>query len=600
MLTQLTEQDAAFLYLETQETPAHIGGLSLVELPDGHRGSFFEDYKATIASRLPLIPFMHRKLASIPLDLDRAFWVEDEHVDLDYHIRHLTVPSPGTMKELEALVALLHAHPLDRSRPLWEFYVIDGLSSGQQAIYTKMHHAAMDGADRPARARRQQAPGSWSDLRAIGAARPVDASSPEPSQIAGFIYTSGTTGKPKGALLSHDNILSNIKAVHGLVKLSPEDRYLSFLPWAHSYGQTVELHMLLSWGASLAINDELPRLVENLTEVKPTVLVAVPRIFNRIYEAMTRELAGHPGILQRIAQRLRSEPSRAAGEMVTLDADDRGIVQAIRDRFFGGRLRYAFTGSAAISKDVIALIDALGISVYEGYGLTETSPIVTTNWPGARKFGSVGQVIPGVRVRIDRSVTSDSRHGEIVVYGPNVMRGYHNRPEENAAALRSDGGLRTGDLGYFDDDGYLFISGRIKEQYKLENGKYVMPSPLEERLKLSPFIANIMIYGDGKPCNVALVVPNAQALQVWAQKQNVILAADPIRDDRVRALLNAEIERLCDDFKEFEKPRGVALLAEDFTIANGLLTPTLKLKRAEAVARYRKVIDELYASLRAA
>ncbi|MGH9887595.1 MAG: wax ester/triacylglycerol synthase family O-acyltransferase, partial [bacterium] len=146
MLTQLTEQDAAFLYLETQETPAHVGGLSLVELPDGHRGSFFEDYKATIASRLPLIPFMHRKLASIPLDLDRPFWVEDEHVDLDYHIRHLTAPSPGGQKELEALVALLHAHPLDRNRPLWEFYVIDGLSSGQQAIYTKMHHAAMDGA----------------------------------------------------------------------------------------------------------------------------------------------------------------------------------------------------------------------------------------------------------------------------------------------------------------------------------------------------------------------------------------------------------------------------------------------------------------------
>lgn len=146
MLTQLTEQDAIYLYLETLETPAHVGGLSLVDLPDGYRGNFFEDYKATIANRLPLIPFLHRTIARIPLDLDWPFWVEAEHVDLDYHIRHLTVPSPGTMKELEALVALLHAHPLDRRRPLWEFYVIDGLASGQQAIYTKMHHAAMDGA----------------------------------------------------------------------------------------------------------------------------------------------------------------------------------------------------------------------------------------------------------------------------------------------------------------------------------------------------------------------------------------------------------------------------------------------------------------------
>src|ERR1044071_2309050 len=377
-------------------------------------------------------------------------------------------------------------------------------------------------------ARPEGAPGSWSDLRAIGAMRPVEALSPDPDQIAGFIYTSGTTGKPKGALLSHRNITSNVEAVHEIMELSPEDRYLSFLPWAHSYGQTVELHMLLSWGASLAINDELPKLVDNLAEVKPTVLVAVPRIFNRIYDAITRQLAGRPGILQRIAQALRGENARAAGEMVALPADDLVVMQAIRDRFFGGRLRYAFTGSAAISKDVIEFIDALGISVYEGYGLTETSPIVTTNWPGARKFGSVGKVLPGVRVVIDNSVTSDPRHGEIVVYGPNIMRGYHNRPAENATALRSDGGLRTGDLGYLDDDGYLYISGRIKEQYKLENGKYVMPSPLEETLKLSPFIANVMIYGDARPFNVALVVPNAQALQVWAQKQNIVLADDLI------------------------------------------------------------------------
>jgi long-chain acyl-CoA synthetase len=462
-----------------------------------------------------------------------------------------------------------------------------------RARLPELHHVI--GVSRP-----DGAPGSWNDLRAIGAAHPVAAVSPDPEQIAGFIYTSGTTGKPKGALLTHHNIMSNIKASHEIWKLSPDERYLSFLPWAHSYGQTVELHMLMSWGASLAFNDELPKLVENLGEVKPTVLVAVPRIFNRIYDAMTRELSGRPGLLERIAQALRPERPRAEGELVALPADDLAVVLAIRDKFFGGRLRYAFTGSAAISKDIIEFIDALGISVYEGYGLTETSPVVTTNWPGARKFGSVGKVLPGVRVEIDKSVTSDPRHGEIVVYGPNVMRGYHNRPEENAAALRSDGGLRTGDLGYFDDDGYLYISGRIKEQYKLENGKYVMPSPLEEALKLSPFIANVMIYGDGRPFNIALVVPNAQALQLWAQKQSIVLAADPIQDDRVYALVTAEIERLSGHFKGFEKPRGVTLIGEDFTIANGLLTPTLKLKRREAVARYRKVIDVMYANMLAA
>lgn len=452
-------------------------------------------------------------------------------------------------------------------------------------------------------ARPDGAPGSWNDLLKIGAEHPVAARSLDPQQIAGFIYTSGTTGKPKGALLSHGNILSNIDAVHeiwGDRVITAEDRYLSFLPWAHSYGQTVELHMLLSWGASLAINDELPRLVANLSEVRPTVLVAVPRIFNRIYDAMTRELSARPGILQRITEALQSDKPRAAGEVIDLPGEDRAIVQAVRDRFFGGRLRFAFTGSAAISKHVIEFIHALGIEIYEGYGLTETSPVVTTNWPGVRKFGSVGKVLPGVRVEIDRSVTSDPRHGEIVVYGPNVMRGYHNRASENAAALRPDGGLRTGDLGYFDEDGYLYISGRIKEQYKLENGKYVIPSPLEETLKLSPFIANVMIYGDGRPFNVALVVPDAQALQMWAQKTNVTLAADPTTDDRVRALINAEITRLSADFKEFEKPRAFALVGEDFTIANGLLTPTLKLKRAEVVERYGKLITDLYAGVRAA
>ncbi|HEY6176636.1 MAG TPA: long-chain fatty acid--CoA ligase [Kofleriaceae bacterium] len=454
-------------------------------------------------------------------------------------------------------------------------------------------------------ARGDDAPGSWRGLLAAGAARPVAAISPDPQSVAAFIYTSGTTGKPKGALLSHRNIASNIQAVHQLYELTPDERYLSFLPWAHSYGQTVELHSLFSWGASMAINDALPNLLTNLAEVKPTLLVAVPRIFNRIYNAITREIAAQPGLAKKIIEHgLQQAVKRTRGEPLTpfdkleLALDDKLIFQKIRERF-GGRLRYAFTGSASISRDVIEFIDALGIEVYEGYGLTETSPVVTTNSPGHRKFGSVGRVIPGVRVEIDTSVTEDHKDGEIIVYGPNVMLGYHDRPDENARTLRPDGGLRTGDLGHFDADGYLYITGRIKEQYKLENGKYVMPSPLEESLKLSPFIANVMIYGDGRPCNVALVVPDAQAVQAWAEKQRMTLPDNPAGDDRVHALIASEIERLSGDFKGFEKPRAIALVAEDFTIANGLLTPTLKLKRREVLARHGATIDGLYAKLAA-
>ena len=444
-------------------------------------------------------------------------------------------------------------------------------------------------------------PDSWSGLVAAGVARPVPARSPDPQSVAGFIYTSGTTGKPKGALLSHANISSNIEAVHQVIEISPDDRFLSFLPWAHSYGQTVELHMLLSWGASLAINDELPKLLDNMAEVKPTVLVAVPRIFNRIYDMVTREIAGQPALLQKLINGgVDAAIRRSRGEPIgTIDAlklafDEKVVFQKILDKF-GGRLRYAFSGSATLSRKVAEFIDALGIAVYEGYGLTETSPIVTSNNTSGRRFGTVGRALPGVRVVIDTSVTGDEREGEIIVYGPNVMIGYHNRPAENEAALMPDRGLRTGDLGYLDEDGYLIISGRIKEQYKLENGKYVMPSVLEETLKLSPFIGNVMIHGDGRPCNVALVVPSVLALQAWAQKTGVTLAEDPTKDERVRALIRSEIERLSVDFKGFEKPRDIALIHEDFTIDNGLLTPTLKLKRREVVARHARVIEELYA-----
>jgi long-chain acyl-CoA synthetase len=442
---------------------------------------------------------------------------------------------------------------------------------------------------------------SWRSLLAAGSSQPVAAISPDPQSVAGFIYTSGTTGKPKGALLSHRNITSNIEAVHQLYQLTPHDRSLSFLPWAHSYGQTVELHSLLSWGASMAINDELPKLLANLAEIKPTLLVAVPRIFNRIYNTVTREIAGKPELTRKIIQHgLAQAVKRTRGEPLTpfdrleLALDDTLIFQKIRDKL-GGRLRYAFTGSAPIAREVIEFIDALGIEVYEGYGLTETSPVVATNSPGLRKFGSVGRVLPGVQVKIDTSVTEDHKDGEIIVYGPNVMLGYHNRPEENEQTLMPDGGLRTGDLGHFDADGYLYIAGRIKEQYKLENGKYVMPSVLEEALKLSPFIVNVMIYGDGRPHNVALVVPDLQAVQAWAKTQGITLPDDAVADGPVRALIVSEVDRLSGDFRGFEKPRAVALVAEDFTIANGLLTPTLKLKRREVLARHRATIEALYA-----
>ncbi len=440
---------------------------------------------------------------------------------------------------------------------------------------------------------------SYRSLLTRGESKPVAVMQPEPTETAGLIYTSGTTGKPKGVILSHGNIASNINAVHEIFAHGSDDRSLAFLPWAHSFGQTCELHSLVSSGCSMAINDDVANLVANLAEVKPTVLYAVPRIFNRIYDGVNKQMAGKPAPIRTLfksAIRTRTRMGRGesvgALDRVGLALADKLIFSKVRERF-GGRLRYVVSGSAALSKEVAEFIDALGIEVFEGYGLTETSPIATANFPNNRKIGSVGKAIPGVKIKIDKSVTDDPKNGEIVIYGPNVMQGYYNRPEENAQVLLDDGGFRSGDMGYMDDEGYVYITGRIKEQYKLENGKYVVPAPLEEELKLSPYIANVMLHGANRPHNVALVVPDVESVKQWASENGVELG-DFAKNDKVRALLRAEMDKYGTSFKGFERPKDFVITTEDFTTDNGMLTPTLKLKRRNVLAKYETVLESLY------
>ena len=432
----------------------------------------------------------------------------------------------------------------------------------------------------------------------MGARNPVDPADPDPETLAGLIYTSGTTGKPKGVKLSHGNITSNVLTVRDIFPISPDDRMLSFLPWAHSYGQ-LELHSGIACGASLALNDDITRLLSNLADVKPTMLVTVPRVFHRVYEAVRRDISRRPPFIQRLfedgirsATRKRRGESIGALARIELGIDDKLLFRKIRKRF-GGRLKYVISASASLGTEVAQFVDALGLEVYEGYGLTETSPMVTANTPEARRIGSVGKVIPGVRVEIDESAGDQPGQGEIIVHGPNVMMGYHERPTENAELFTDDGGIRTGDLGYLDDDGFLYITGRIKEQYKLESGKYVMPGPLEEQLKLSPYIENVMLHGMNRPYNVALVVIAEDAVRAWAADEGIELD-DPCRDPRVERLILSEIERLSSSFRSYEMPRRVHLVAEDFTIEGGLLTPTLKLKRKHAEERFGETLESLY------
>jgi long-chain acyl-CoA synthetase len=399
-------------------------------------------------------------------------------------------------------------------------------------------------------------------------------------------------------LLTHRNIASNLNAIREAFPIGPEERSLSFLPWAHSYGQTCELHYLLSSGASTAINGELKDLLPNLVEVAPTVLVAVPRIFNVLYESVYERVDERSKFVQKLfsdgvqaAVRQHRGEHVGALERLEMAIDDKLIFAKVRERL-GGHLKFVISASASLSKDVAEFIDALGIPIYEGYGLSETSPAVSMNRPGHCKLGTVGVPLPGVRVEIDRSSTGDDLVGEIIVYGPNVMRGYHNRPEETARALTPDGGLRTGDLGYVDTEGFLHVVGRIKDQYKLDSGKYVMPGPIEEQIALSPFIANVMLYGENRPYNVAVVVPERDALEKWAAGQAVGLRVEDMT--QVRALLQSEILVHSHGLRPYEVPKNFVVAHENFTTVNGLLTPTLKVRRQKVLERYGAEIEALY------
>ncbi len=440
----------------------------------------------------------------------------------------------------------------------------------------------------------------------VGRGKKLASIKPDPKDLACIIYTSGTTGNPKGVELSHNNFASNVSAVHQVFPMDREDRSLSFLPWAHSFGQTCELHCLMSMGASMGLCENVSKIIDNLAEVRPTVLFSVPRIFNKLYAAVQKTISERPEFIQNLVKtalkltaKEREGKRLTVGEHVRLTLADKLVFSKVRERF-GGRLRYAFSGGAAISREVAEFIDSMGVVVYEGYGLTETSPIATANCPGARKIGSVGRAIPGVRIAIDPSVAVGAKpgrvEGEILVYGPNVMVGYHHRPDENALVFTKDGGFRTGDQGVLDPHGFLFITGRIKEQYKLENGKYVVPTPLEEALKLSAYVLNAFVYGDNRPYNIALIVANVDAVKKWASAQGLsIPEAQLLEHAKVRELFKGEVVKYGEAFKGFEEIKDFTLVKEDFTTENGMLTPSLKVKRRTVMDVHGKAIESLYA-----
>lgn len=447
--------------------------------------------------------------------------------------------------------------------------------------------------------------GTYAHVLKTGAENPVAAIKPNTEDLAGFIYTSGTTGNPKGVLLTHKNFSHNINGVREIFEIKGEDCSLSFLPWAHSFGQTVELHCMFANGAAIGLAESVTTIIENLSEVRPTILISVPRIFNKIYDGVNKKMDKEGGFkrtlfLAAVANAEKRRELAAKGQTSWFvekknSLFDKVIFSKVRDRF-GGRLRYAFSGGAALSKDVAMFIDNLGITVYEGYGLSETSPVACGNCPGGHVIGSVGRPIPGVRVEIEPVPhIQEDGIGEIIIYGDNVMKGYHGLPEANKSVFTEDGGFRTGDLGRKDKEGFVYITGRVKEQYKLENGKYVVPAPLEELLKLSPYVNQAMIYGANKPYNVAIVVPDAEALLDWAGQNGKPQDLNALLEDaQVRDLMQSQLAEYGKSFKGYEHPRKFKLIAEEFSTENDMLTPKLSLKRRNVMKVYGDLIESMY------
>ena len=365
----------------------------------------------------------------------------------------------------------------------------------------------------------------------------------------------------------------------------------------------MEVHTIKGAGASTALSRGAAHLMEEMEEVQPTLLVAVPTVFNRIYAAVRKKMGESPAPVrklfalgQRVQARIRRGESVSAVDRVALALIRRLVYRRIAARF-GGRLKFAVSAGAALPREVAEFVDGLGVLVCEGYGLTETSPGTALNTPTDRRIGSVGKPVPGVTVTLDESKGLEPGEGEIIVHGHNVMQGYFKLPEETARVLTPEGGFRTGDLGRIDADGYLYVTGRVKELYKLDNGKYVAPVPLEEKIGLSLFVSQVMVYGDNRPFNIAVVVPDLAMLRAWAAQHGVLDgdAERLVRDARTRELLRAEVDRQSRDFKGFEKIRDFVIAAEEFAVTNDLLTPKLSIKRRNVVRRYREEIEDIYA-----
>ena len=421
-----------------------------------------------------------------------------------------------------------------------------------------------------------------------------------PTQLASLIYTSGTTGEPKGVMLTHNNFSSNVTDTVEFTLNPEQDLAVSFLPLAHVYGRMLD-YVYLFQGCPVAYVEVVENVAQALLEVHPTILAAVPRFFEKIYARLMEQGSKATGAKRKIFNFSIKTAREAAGwrcgeKSASLRVK---LKWAIADRLVyskiragtGGKLRIVMSGGAPLSKEMAEFFWAIGIPIYQGYGLTETSPVLTSNYPQNR-VGSSGRPIANVQIRI-------ADDGEILATGPCVMQGYYKAPEATRDVLSEDGWFKTGDIGYLDKDNYLFITDRKKDLLKTAGGKFVAPQPIENALKTSPYILNAMVVGDQRKFVVALIVPNPTTVSARLAEEGLKFSshAELAAHPSAYALIENEVSRLTTHLAQYENIKRFALLPDDFTFDSGSLTFTMKLKRRVVEKQFNDLIAKLYSDV---
>ncbi len=427
----------------------------------------------------------------------------------------------------------------------------------------------------------------------------TDALAAGPDDVATIIYTSGTTGDPKGVMLTHGNIASNVVSCVALLSISDADECLSFLPLSHIFERMVGHYTMLHRGVTISYATSTDTVAAEMTEVRPTIMAAVPRLYEKIYaRVLDTAVSGSP-----VKKRIFFWAKRSAETWVEYTLARRrvpaslALKKRIGDRLVfaklrartGGRIRFFVSGGAPLNPEIAKFFHAAGLPILEGYGLTETSPVIAFNTFEHLKLGTVGRPIPGVEVRI-------ADDGEILTRGPHVMTGYYNKPEATRDAVDPDGWFHTGDIGILDGDGFLRITDRKKDIIVTAGGKNIAPQPIENMVKTSKFVSNCVMLGDKRKFPVMIVVPNVDNLKAWAAHRG-FLAPDErslLALPEVASKMDREVRKTLRDLAQFEVPKRLLLVATDFSVESGELTPTLKVKRRVVERNYAAQIEGLY------